>query len=117
MDRDFAAVADCCPSCFPGDYRAVVPLTVVYVAHDSLFAHYRHPACGYEWDCSWSAASVGWPSEWPAPVRELRNASAAVHEVLAELYRHCPPSTPARARRIMDAIQPAEDRNEEEATG
>ena len=56
-----APLADCCPDCFPGDHDAVAPLLVLPDGNGSLWARYRHEACGREWDCWWDAEASDWP--------------------------------------------------------
>lgn len=74
-------LADCCPFCWPGDHPALLPLTVASDEHDSLRAHYRHDACGREWNTWWNREAAG----WPALDREPVDAAAAVEEFLADL--------------------------------
>jgi hypothetical protein len=74
MNNDFADLADCCPSCHPGDHPAVPPILVVDDGV-TLMAAYQH-ACGAGWECSWPAAA--WPVSDPQPIGELLPGVLAV---------------------------------------
>jgi hypothetical protein len=75
MNNDFADLADCCPSCHPGDHPAVLPMVVVDDG-ETLLALYHHAACGAGWECSWPAAA--WPVSDPQPIGALLPGVLAV---------------------------------------
>jgi hypothetical protein len=53
-------LADACPRCFPDAEAAVLPVSEPVLDRGSLRAHYRHDACGSEWDCWFDPEASGW---------------------------------------------------------